>query len=313
MKTLKVHAGLFALAVIGALLTWMRDTTTEADESRPLVWERDTTDVVAVHYRAPAMDVRVERRTDDAGAYLWGIEVEGAGSTDTLEYPVGAPGSTLVGRLATLRVIRDLGALTPEMVERFGLDEPTETVEVRFADEQRLLAVGDSAFGGQDRYAIEPATGAGYVIASDITRPLSIGEGALRERWLHRFADDEVATVRIAVPGGGAAREMARTEAGAWTEVNGDVPDAAFANFMQRVDQLAIGGYGAQPDPDGTRPLVRVDYLDASGETLGFIELFHDDLAVQDPYYIRSETTRIVAFAVTSLAERVREALGDVL
>ena len=311
MKTLKVHAGLFALAVIGALLTWTRDTTDEADAGRPLVWERDTTDVVSVHYRAPDMDVRIQRRTDDAGSYLWGIEVEGAESTDTLEYPVGVPGSTLVGRLATLRVIRDLGELSPELVARFGLDDATETVEVDFVDGQRLLVVGDSAFGGQDRYALEPATGAGYVIGSDITRPLSIGEGALRERWLHRFVDDDVATVRITVPGGG-AREMARTGDGEWTEVGGDTPDAAFANFMQRVNQLAIGGYGADPGPAGTRALLRVDYLDDGGEELGFVELFQDELAVQDPYFIRSETTRIVAYAVTSLAERVREGLGEV-
>ena len=311
MKTVKVHGGLFVLAVVGALLTWMRDTTTEADEGRPVVWERDTTEVASVHYRAPEMDVRIERRTDDAGSFLWGIEIEGAESTDTLEYPVGAPGSTLVGRLATLRVIRDLGELSPEMVERFGLGDATETVEVNLVDGQRLLAVGDSAFGGQDRYALEPATGAGYVIASDITRPLSIGEGALRERWLHRFMDDDVATVRITVPRGG-AREMARTEDGEWTDVGGDVPDAAFANFMQRVDQLAIGGYGAEPGPMSTRSLLRVDYLDDAGEQLGFVELFHDNLAEQDPYFIRSETTRIVAYAVTSLAERVREGLGEV-
>ena len=311
MKTLKAHGALFVLAVIGALLTWTRDTTNEADEGRPLVWERDTTEVVSVHYRAPEMDVQIERRTDDAGSFLWGIEIEGAESTDTLEYPVGVPGSTLVGRLATLRVIRDLGQLSLEMVERFGLDDATETVEVDFGDEQRLLAVGDSAFGGQDRYALEPATGAGYVIASDITRPLSIGEGALRERWLHRFVDDDVATVRIGVAGGG-AREMARTGDGEWTEVDGDVPDAAFANFMQRVDQLAIGGYGAEPDPVSTQSLLRVDYLDDTGEQLGFVELLHDDMAEQDPYFIRSETTRIVAFAVTSLAERVREGLGEV-
>lgn len=311
MKTFQAHAALFVLAVIGALLTWMRDTTGEADEGRPLVWERDTTEVVSVHYRAPEMDVQIQRRTDDAGSFLWGIEIEGAESTDTLVYPVGAPGSTLVGRLADLRVIRDLGDLSPEMVERFGLADATETIEVNFVDGQRLLAVGDSAFGGQDRYALEPATGAGYVIASDITRPLSIGEGALRERWLHRFVDDDVATVQIAVPGGG-AREMARTEDGEWTEVGGDVPDAAFANFMQRVDQLAIGGYGAEPGPTSTRSLLRVDYLDDAGEALGFVELFHDDLAGQDPYFIRSETTRIVAYAVTSLAERVREGLEEV-
>ena len=311
MNTLKIHGGLLVLAVIGALLTWMRDTTSGVDETLTLIWERDTTDVVSVHYSAPEKQVELQQRNDDDGAFLWAIQIDGAERTDTLEYPAGAPGRTLVGRLATLRVIRELGVLSPEMTNRFGLDEASESVEVRFVDERRLLVVGDSAFGGQDRYAIEPATGEGYVIGGDIARPFAIGEGALRERWLHHFVDDDVATVRVQIPGGG-TREMARTEAGEWTAVGDDTPDEGFANFMERVDQLAIGGYGAEPAMGTTRPLLRVDYLDDSGETLGFVELLHDGAAERDPYYIRSETTRIMAFAVTSLSERVEQGLGEI-
>ncbi len=311
MKTLKVHAVFLGLAVVGALLTWMRDTSYVEEDSLTLVWERDTADVVAVHYSAADKTVELQPRSDDGGAFLWTIEVDGEARSDTLEYPAGAPGRTLVSRLAALRVIRDLGELSPELTARFGLDDPGERIEVRFADEERLLLVGDSAFGGQDRYAVEPATGAGYVIGGDLTRPFAIGEGALRERWLHHFLDEDVATVRITIPGGG-TREMARTEAGEWTEVDAEAPDAGFANFMQRVDQLAIGGYGAEPAMATTRPLVRVDYLDDSGELLGFVELLRDDAADRDPYYIRSETTRIVAFGVTSLAERVEQGLGEI-
>ena len=311
MKTLKLHGVFLGLAVIGALLTWTRDTSYVEEDALILIWERDTTDVVSVHYTAPDKTVELQPRSDDGDDFLWTIQVDGEARSDTLEYPAGAPGRTLLGRLAALRVIRDLGELSPESMARFGLDEAAERIEVRFVDEERLLLVGDSAFGGQDRYAVEPSTGEGYVIGGGITRPLGIGEGALRERWLHHFLDDDVATVRIAVPGGG-TREMARTEAGEWTGTDSDTPDAGFANFMERVDQLAIGGYGAAPGPTTTRPLVRVDYLDDSGEPLGFVELLRDDAAERDPYYIRSETTRIVAFAVTSLAERVEQGLGEI-
>ncbi len=311
MRALKAHLALFVAAVIGALLTWMRDTTSDIDAGLPPAWERDTIQVASVHYTAPEMEVRIERRTDDDGVFLWAIEVKGADAPDTLEYPVGIPGHTLVGRLAALRPIRDLGVLTPETQQRFGLNAASERVDVRFTDEERVLMVGDSAFGGSDRYAIEPATSQGYVIGGDITRPLAIGEGALRERWLHRFADADVATVRIRNEQG-VVREMARTEEGEWTRPGDDVPDPVFGNFMQRVDQLAIGGYGAEPDPVGTRLLLRVDYLDDDGEALGFVELSRDALSERDPYYIRSETTRIAAYAVTSLAERVEQGVGEV-
>ena len=310
MKGLKMHAALFVVAVVAALLTWNRDTVPEADRGLALAWERDTTDVVAVHYRSPVMDIRIQRRTDDDGSFLWAIEIEGAEDPDTLEFPVGAPGHTLVGRLASLRVIRDLGVLSPEMITQFGLDELDERITVTFRDGQRELALGDSIFGSPDRYVLEPATGTGYVVANDIVNPLRIGEGALRERFLHLFPDGDIATVRVTSAGG--ERAMARDESGSWTPVGGGQPDEAFANFMQRVGQLAIGGYGADPAPGTLRPLLRVDYLDAEGATLGFVELLRDDSAESDPYLIRSERTRILAHAVSTLSERVEQGLGDV-
>ena len=229
---------------------------------------------------------------------------------DTLEFPVGAPGHTLVGRLAALRVIRDLGVVSPEMITQFGLDELDERITVTFRDGQRELVLGDSIFGSPARYVLEPATGAGYVVANDIVTPLRIGEGAIRERFLHLFADGDVATVRVTSSAG--ERAMARDESGSWTPVDGGQPNEAFANFMQRVGQLAIGGYGADPAPETLRLLLRVDYMDAEGATLGFLEMLRDDGAEMDSYLIRSERTRVLAYAVTTLAERVEQGLGDV-
>ena len=310
MKGVRAHGALFIVAVVAALLAWDRDTVPESDRELPLAWERDSTDVVAIHYLSPVMDVRIQRRTDDDGFFLWAIEIEGAEDPDTLEFPVGAPGHTLVGRLASLRVIRDLGVVSPEMITRFGLDEMDERITVTFRDGQRELALGDSVFGSPDRYVLEPATGVGYVVANNIVNPLRIGEGALRERFLHLFPDSEVSTVRVTSPGG--ERTMARDESGSWTPVDGGQPDEAFANFMQRVGELAIGGYGIDPVPATLRPLLRVDYQDAEGASLGFLELLRDDAAETNPFLLRSERTRVLASAVASLAERVEQGLGDV-
>lgn len=309
MKTLKIHGGLFAVAVVAALLTWTRDTVSEADRGLALAWERDTTDIVSVRYRSPTMDMELQQRTDDDDTFLWGVEIRGADEPDTLEFPVGVPGHTLVARLAALRVVRDLGELSPEQTARFGLEEPLGGIAIQFRNDQRELMLGDSILGSSGRYAVEPATGTGYVVSNDIVSPFRIGEGALRERWLHHFADDEVAVVRVAV--GGGERAMARGESEEWTPVDGGEADPAFANFMQRVDQLSIAGFGATPTPR-VRPLLRVEYIDDDGATLGFVELLRDDGAERDPYFIRSETTRVIARAVTALAERVEQGLGEV-
>lgn len=311
MKDLKIHAGLFAVAVFAALLTWNRDTASEADRGLVLAWERDTTDVVSVRYRSPTMDVEIQRQSDADGAFLWAIESRGPQNPDTLQYPGGVPAHTLVARLAALRVVRDLGELTPADLARYGLDGSGERITVQFRDNRRELALGDSIFGGADRYAVEPATRAGYVLGNDIVNPLRIGEGALRERWLHHYQDADVATVRVA-GAGGSERTMARGEPGEWTPVGSTEPDAGFANFMERVGQLAIAGYGAEPSSPGNLiPLLRVDYLDAGGSALGFVELLRDAAAERDPYYIRSERTRILARAVTTLAERVEQGLEE--
>ena len=312
MRDLKLHAGLFAVAVVAALLTWNRGTESEADRGLVLAWERDTTDIVSVRYRSPTMDVEIQRQSDADGAFLWAIESRGPQNPDTLQYPGGVPAHTLVGRLATLRVIRDLGELGPADLARYGLDASDERITVQFRDSRRELVLGDSVFGGADRYVVEPATGAGYVLANDIVNPLRIGEGALRERWLHHYQDADVATVRVAAGAGGGERTMGRGESGEWTPAGSTEPDAGFANFMERVGQLAIAGYGAEPSAPGNLvPLLRVDYLDAGGAALGFVELLRDSAAQRDPYYIRSERTRILARAVTTLAERVEQGLGE--
>lgn len=311
MKDLKMHSGLFAVAVCAALLTWNRDTASEADRGLVLAWERDTTDVVSVRYRSPNMDVEIRRQSDADGTFLWAVESRGPQNPDTLQYPGGVPAHTLLARLATLRVIRGLGELTPADLARYGLDGSGERITVQFRDNRRDLVLGDSIFGSADRYAVEPATGAGYVLGNDIVNPLRIGEGALRERWLHHYQDADVATVRVAGTGG-SERAMARGESGEWTPVGSTEPDAGFANFMDRVGQLAIAGYGAEPSSPGNLiPLLRVDYLDAGGSALGFVELLRDAAAERDPYYIRSERTRILARAVTTLAERVEQGLEE--
>jgi len=311
MKELRIHAGLFVVAAVAAFLTWNRETVSEADRGLILAWDRDTLDVAAVHYRSPVADLLIERRTDADGDFLWAVE-SGERHPDALEYPVGAPGHTLVGRLASLRVIRDLGELSPERMARYGLADAEERIAVRFDDELRELVVGDSIFGGGDRYAAELATGVGYVIPRDLVNPLRIGEGAIRERWLHHFQDADVATVQVVTGTGDQPRTMARSESGDWTGPESTEPDAGFANLMERIGQLAIAGYGVDPSSLGNPiPLLRVDYIDAEGSALGFVELFRDASAERDGYYIRSERTRVVAHAVTTLAERVEQGLGE--
>jgi len=300
-----IQSTLFVVAALRACLAWTSPEAGVADQRRFLAWSRDTTDLTAVRYVSPEKTMRVERRTDESGAFLWGIE-SGEG-TLAGSYPVGAAGSTLVGRLASLRVIRVLGPLSAEDRAQYGLANPARRIELEFLDERRELLLGDSVHGARDRYVMEAESGIGYVLPGEIVRPLRSGEGALRERWIHEFRETDLGRVHASTPG--SRRTMLRSDEGDWTPPGGQ-PDAAFDNFMQRVEQMAIDGFDSLPPPDSLAPLLRLEYFDDDGDAMGFLELARYEDG-RGPYYVRSERTRIWARALAALAERVDEALAD--
>lgn len=310
MKDLRIHIVLFAVAAVGALLTWTRDRPVGEDEPIMRVWDRDSTDVRLVHYRTEEMDLRIERRTDPDGDFLWGTQIAGTDGPDTLDFPIGPAGRLLVERIAQLRTLRELGSLSPEMTNELGIDGSIQRLLVRFTDEERELVLGDNVLGLPDQYAYEPATGLGYVLPRHVVESLADGEEHIRERWVHHFAPEDVAEVRVDVAG--RVRVMSPMEqAGEWTEVGGSTPDLAFATFMQRVNELAIDGFAVRPAPGSVRLLLRVDYVGREGQRLGFLELMRDD-SQEVAYFLRSETTRVPAQAMSFLAARVEEGLSGV-
>lgn len=311
MRDLKLHAALFVVAVVAALLTWNRNPVGESARNLILAWQHDTTDFRWFQYSSPNLDVRIERRTDESGPFYWGIQTRKDQSPEPLEFPVGWSGAETVPNLTILRVLRDLGELGAEQQARFGLVDSGVRITVEFSGGSRELIVGDLVFGGEDRYVLEAATGRGYVISREIMNQIELGEGALRERMINNFRHHDVAEVRVAA-GAGGERTMVRTESDDWMEPGSDVPDVSFGNFMERVNEMAIEGYDNPPARERLRQVLRMDYLGDDGDVLGFLELFRDDSAERNAYYLRSESTRIVARAHSVMAERLEQAVGDI-
>jgi hypothetical protein len=319
MRGVSVHAVLLMVAAVAAFLTWTREAPTAEQLERPLVWERDTTELVGVSYRSESHQLDIERRDDDGDAFLWGTEVRpsltpDADRVDTLVFPVGQPGGAVMNGFAEFRVLRELGALTPDRMAEFGLDEPDGRVTVRFGDESRIIDVGDAVHGGTDRYGRDPETEGVFVLPADLIGPLRTGSGAVRERRVHYFPDADVARVHVEALGRERVldRRIRDPRAPAvWTSVDEpDEADQTFANFMERVGQLAIQGFDAQPDPESLERLVRIEYSGEDGEALGFLELFRGSLP--GVYYLSSERTRVPAGAIALLAQRVEQDLSTI-
>lgn len=311
MTDLRFHALLFGVVLIATFFTWSREISYGEDENVVRIWDRDSTDVQAVHYQIAEMEIRIERRTDQMGDYLWGTETVSGGEPFTTDFPVGPSGDNLVYQIAGLQTVRDLGPLSTEMMTTFGIAASADRLTVQFRDEQRELILGDQVFGAEQRYAYEPATGVGHVLPREVMTKLASGREAIRERAVHRFPEEDLARVRVQL--GGSVRTMSRLgDTGEWADPGSPAPDVAFGTFMQRVGELAIGGFAVRPGP-GARVLVRVEYLDSDDELLGFMELLRDDSREADPHFIVTETTRIPAQIMTFLAVRVEEALGGAL
>lgn len=308
MSGLRFHLVLLAVAAVWAFQTWSREAVSAEDRERTLVWEEDTLAVTTVTYATGDRTVEIEQRVgEDGSTYLWGIETpppdRAAG-----EYPIGSPGHNVVAGLATLRAIRELGPVE-DLDAAVGLEGSTTRIVLVAGDRRRELAVGDSTFGGEARYVRDESNGLAYVIPTGLVRPLEIGADALRERQIHRFPMRDIG--RVDVQSGDVARTLVGSTDG-WRREGSEAVDEIFTNFHRRVEQLAIAGFPeSSPAPDQLVTLLRLEYAEADGDPLGFLELYRDPVAEPPAYYLRSEQTRVLASAVTTLAERVAQDVAE--
>ena len=317
----KIHGGLLAIALLLALQTWNREAPTEIELERILVWERDTSAVLSVTYRSSDMDLVLSRRSENDQSFWAGSEVsyqDGVGdpNLDTLVFPLGLPGGKLIEDFAEFRVLRDLGGIGRDRADEFGLHEPEAAVSIEFSDGAEDLYLGKTPVGSEDRYAWDSPEGSLYVIPADVIRPLMLGSPALRERQVHYFLASDVLRVRIEVDGRERVMVRQPSEIGdpaIWHPPGSSgQPDLTFANFMQRVSQVSIEGFGKEVSVDSLAELMRIEYFDEDDEEIGFLELYTESDESGDNYYILSERTKILAEAVKSLAEMVALDLTDI-
>ena len=89
--------------------------------------------------------------------------------------------------------------------------------------------------------------------------------------------------------------------------------DLTFANFMERVGQISIEGFGEEVSAESLIELMRVEYFDEDDEPIGFLELYTESRESGGNYYVFSERTKVLAGAIRSLAETVARDLENIL
>ena len=129
-KGLVAHGALLAVALLAAYQTWTRDKTIKPKLGDVTLMSMAVDSIDLITLQQDLKQVKVERRADATGSYLWATVIrtppppkvpempeDAVSSPDappaiqpsTREFPVGKDGSTWLEKVAPLRALRDLG------------------------------------------------------------------------------------------------------------------------------------------------------------------------------------------------------------
>jgi len=384
MRGVIVHGALLVVMLIYGYRTWTRDKTVKPTTGSVVVWNRSAADLQKVEYQTEQKTVRIERRSDAAGSYWWGVETRmdkkpklptpiadagvpaadagaaappaaaaadagvppaaaadaGAGPQGTpqieyeivttiREFPIGSTGDDVAKGMAAMRALRSLGALDEKAKDEYGLSESKSTLAVVFKDGTRSFVLGDSVQGGKERYAIDPDSGKGYILAGTFIDPLMGGEGTLKPTDPRGF--DLTAISSVEIKAGDKTRTARRftgkDDRGATTKTWADAAtgkaDQTLANYVDNIDKLRPSKYEVQVKASDMAPVVSVTYKDARGKKLGDLTLYKrekpGELPLEGPvdptkpppvvveYMVITDRTRVPGVVSRGSAERIEQ------
>ena len=244
-----------------------------------------------------------------------GAEPEEEMVTTTREFPIGKGGRELIQSLAHLHAMRDLGKLSDQQKEEYGLTDSKENLTVFFkGGKQYSLIIGERVFGGSDRYVLNADTGKGYVLShSEILRHIDGAETSLGLKDLHKFqedAEDDKPTKvpvepnaprpkkdrypgvqSILIEGGSNSRELVRADT---TDPKGEKtlgwagkdkagqPDLSLSNFLSQVDRLKPTEYDPSLDESTLEKVLTVKYRSGGSKVVGQFDLFKKNVVTPE-------------------------------
>ena len=305
-----IHGVLLVVALLFAYQTWTREKKVEPRTGDVVVWQLAPGSIGAVVYDSPNLSIRLEKRQDGAETYWWGIEATTV--RDKLQNPLNLPKSLrpddtpkdpdmfytvekqfaagdgtdeLIGHLTELRALRKIADLDEEKKKEYGLDKSDRSITVSYQGGHKNLVVGATVFGTKDRYVIDVETGKGYAVSGEVVGDLITGKGTLQLHKYHKYDDDQVKRVKVA--GNGQTRELVRltvdkaghgsatVKSNTWAPAaTPDQADQTMANFLKRVSTMKPITFEEEQTTDGLELLVRIDYQDQGGKTLGWYEMY---------------------------------------
>ena len=238
---------------------------------------------------------------------------------ETVRFAANENLDELLSKLAPLKAVRRLGKLSPEQLSEFELNDPQGSLELKLSDGSRRFEIGARTFGAGSYYYIrDPASGEAYLLSSKSIRDLDMAQSRLMQRDLHRFEPSEEASAVVTA----GSRRLELTQRNrhnpqerVWVQTSTpDSASTAITNWMRQVERLRALAYPSDDDAftgEGQTPIVRIEYKNEQGGSLGFVELVRTG-ATPPEFLGRSEATGSWVRLSQTLVEQLENDLDGI-
>lgn len=342
-----------SIATYGILLTlllglsWMDWTAPpEVDIGDKVVLAQgEAADLERVIWKGEKEEVLIERKVDAAGAYVWVTHTKweepkpsplddadpaspdappepsaeaakpGERTAKTTLFKAGEAGDKLVDSLSPMLAVRQLTDIPADKLATYGLDAPTETLELVRKGRSRVLEIGGEVYGSKDRYVRDRESGNIYLVDDELLRPLKFARTRLPDRTLFALSKEKVAGAEVSSGVGKLKISQKNAEdkdKAAWVRAaSPDTVDEQLQTWMEKAVGLKSTAYVApeeEPKDLESRFRLTLSGADGAGETLEVLQS-----AAAGDWYGRSEHTRglvkLLKGPTSSLAEDVDDLL----
>jgi hypothetical protein len=339
-RSLLVHGGLLALAIVASAYVWTREKAPLGGENAnaATVWGGRPAEVQRIVYEASGKKITLAARSaKNEEPWLFGTaEKDGPPVTPppassasgappappppppklTTIFPSVGLGATLKEFLAPLMAVRALGKFPADRAAEFGLEKRDVSMTVTIAGKDHKLYLGSIAPGSSDWFALDPKNNELYVLKGDPLRDLDIADARLVEHNAHAWKDVEPSSLEIRFRG--KTRTLVRGSEGGkkfWADpATQDKADETAGNWMLKIDRIYISDFVAEP-PTKSTPVVRIEYLSGKAN-IGFVEIVKTPGA-EDPqrsdYWTASENTHLFGKIPQLLGEQIEQDVGTLM
>lgn len=342
MKQVLVLAVLLVAALVGSYLTWTAEESEASPAEEVVVYRADEEDLESIAWEGEETSVLLERKEDEAGAYVWvtlteTTEVEAPepadepGDTDAAVGPEPAPqeeepetpepetttrtvsfkgndtADEVWASFAPLRAKRELQPGPSVTDEAFGFDDPAGTLEIVRRSGPVEIVVGGETYGARDRYA--RYDGRVFLLDDKDLRPLQFARTRLVDRTLHPLEARDTQKIEVRSPEGNATFVQENREdprSAFWASADSpEQADEAAENWIGKLMRMRVQQYvGPEEAPPSLEPVF--SYV-VEGDRAWTVEILREEGA-DGRWFARSEHTRGLVELTESLAS---EAVAD--